>query len=190
MGQEPPVAGKGECVMETGRAANPAAMQAALTDKQHQVLGLLLQHKTSKEIARELGISPHTVEQRLRCAKDKLGVTRRGDLATAYMRLPRTCEKPLYEELRIDTHALPLSQRTGPAERLDLIVTGPEGSASLGHGSTGQDVLLVPAVLTGRNGALMRITAVFGIAGGILMVGLGGLAALEQLSQLVTHLPG
>ncbi|MDE2442643.1 MAG: LuxR family transcriptional regulator, partial [Betaproteobacteria bacterium] len=32
-----------------------------LTDKQLDALNLLVKHKTSKEISRELGISPHTV---------------------------------------------------------------------------------------------------------------------------------
>ena len=35
---------------------------AGLTAKQREVLDLLIEHKTSKEIARELGISPHTVD--------------------------------------------------------------------------------------------------------------------------------
>lgn len=41
-----------------------------LTRKQRQVLDLLIEHKTSKEIARRLSISPHTVDQRTQFAKD------------------------------------------------------------------------------------------------------------------------
>lgn len=32
----------------------------ALTEKQREVLELLMEHKTSKEISRLIGISPHT----------------------------------------------------------------------------------------------------------------------------------
>jgi DNA-binding CsgD family transcriptional regulator len=50
---------------------------AALTDKQKDCLRLVLQLKTSKDIARELGISPHTVDRRLKDAIEKLGVSNR-----------------------------------------------------------------------------------------------------------------
>ena len=42
---------------------------AGLTAKQREVLDLLIEHKTSMEIARRLGISPHTVDQRIQFAK-------------------------------------------------------------------------------------------------------------------------
>src|SRR6188768_4307779 len=62
-------------------------MLAGLTAKQREVLDLLIEHKTSKEIARALGISPHTVDQRIFFAREKLGVTSRGEVAVAYRRL-------------------------------------------------------------------------------------------------------
>lgn len=40
-----------------------------LTAKQREVLDLLIQHMTSKEISRQLGISPHTVDQRIMLAR-------------------------------------------------------------------------------------------------------------------------
>lgn len=60
---------------------------AELTDKQRQVLDLLIQHKTSKEISRALGISPHTVDQRIMLSRTKLGVSSRSEVAQAYRRL-------------------------------------------------------------------------------------------------------
>jgi DNA-binding CsgD family transcriptional regulator len=58
-----------------------------LTAKQCEVLDLLIQHKTSKEISRLLGISPHTVDQRIMLARGKLQVASRGEVAQAYRRL-------------------------------------------------------------------------------------------------------
>ena len=58
-----------------------------LTTKQCQVLDLLIQHKTSKEISRMLGISPHTVDQRILLARAKLQVGTRSETAQAYRRL-------------------------------------------------------------------------------------------------------
>jgi len=65
--------------MATG--IDPASPVARLSDGQIQCLLLVDQHHNSKEIAARLGISPHTVDQRIRGALDKLGVDRRGEAA-------------------------------------------------------------------------------------------------------------
>lgn len=52
-----------------------------LTEAQRDCLRRVLQHMTSKDIARELGISPHTVDQRLRVAVKTLGVSSRVEAA-------------------------------------------------------------------------------------------------------------
>jgi DNA-binding CsgD family transcriptional regulator len=58
-----------------------------LTTKQCEVLDLLIQHKTSKEISRLLGISPHTVDQRIMLSRAKLHVSTRSEVAQAYRKL-------------------------------------------------------------------------------------------------------
>lgn len=52
-----------------------------LTQGQLDCLRLVDQHLSSKEIAVELGISPHTVDQRIRIALQTLGVERRAQAA-------------------------------------------------------------------------------------------------------------
>ena len=54
---------------------------ARLTRGQLDCLLLVDQHLSSKEIAVELGISPHTVDQRIRGALQILGVERRTQAA-------------------------------------------------------------------------------------------------------------
>lgn len=66
---------------------------ASLTTKQREVLDLVLQHKSSKEIARTLQISPYTVDQRIASARQKLGSASRGELARAYNLLLEICEE-------------------------------------------------------------------------------------------------
>lgn len=56
-------------------------MVSRLSPGQVDVLLLVNQHMNSKEIAAQLGISPHTVDQRIRGALEKLGVDRRGEAA-------------------------------------------------------------------------------------------------------------
>ncbi|QNM83911.1 helix-turn-helix transcriptional regulator [Sphingomonas sabuli] len=54
---------------------------AKLTDGQLDCLRLVANHLSSKEIAVELGISPHTVDQRIRQSLATLGVARRSQAA-------------------------------------------------------------------------------------------------------------
>jgi DNA-binding CsgD family transcriptional regulator len=54
---------------------------ARLTPGQLDCLVLVNQHYSSKEIAAELGISRHTVDQRIRQALQRLGVDRRSEAA-------------------------------------------------------------------------------------------------------------
>ena len=60
---------------------DPSSRLARLSRGQIECLLLVDQHHSSKEIAVRLGISPHTVDQRIRGALEKLGVDRRGEAA-------------------------------------------------------------------------------------------------------------
>jgi len=78
-----------------------------LTEGQLDCLRLVAQHLSSKEIAVELGISPHTVDQRVRQALQTLGVSRRAQAA----RLVALCEGPyqrlIHQPPHIETAAAP-----------------------------------------------------------------------------------
>jgi DNA-binding CsgD family transcriptional regulator len=52
-----------------------------VTEGQRACLRFVFMHFSSKDIARELGISPHTVDQRIRVAIQQLGVTSRVEAA-------------------------------------------------------------------------------------------------------------
>ena len=60
---------------------DPESPVARLSPGQVECLLLVDRHHSSKEIAARLGISPHTVDQRIRGALEKLGVERRGEAA-------------------------------------------------------------------------------------------------------------
>src|SRR5678816_3031383 len=66
----------------TGRASEPGSSPVSRLSKgQLDCLLLVDQHLSSKEIAVELGISPHTVDQRIRLALQILNVERRSHAA-------------------------------------------------------------------------------------------------------------
>ena len=71
--------------MEYKLAMN-AGPVSKLTEGQRDCLRRVLMHQTSKDIARDLGISPHTVDQRLRVATKTLGVSSRIEAARALAR--------------------------------------------------------------------------------------------------------
>lgn len=60
------------------------ARVARLTPGQRACLERVTDHATSKEIARELGISPHTVDARMRAALQTLAVSTRREAAVVY----------------------------------------------------------------------------------------------------------
>lgn len=70
---------------------------AELTEKQIEVLDLLVQHLTTKEIARQLGLAPTTVDARLKGVRDKWGVADRNELARQYLEFLDNCGKTTSE---------------------------------------------------------------------------------------------
>ena len=86
--------------------ANARATLASLTDKQRAVLDLLIQHKSSKEIAQTLRISPYTVDQRIGAARQKLSAASRGEVARAYAALLSICDESAYQFSYVETEYL------------------------------------------------------------------------------------
>ncbi|CAM4014635.1 hypothetical protein NOLU111490_02960 [Novosphingobium lubricantis] len=76
-----------------------------LTRKQIEVLELVVDRRTNKEISGLLGISPSAVEQRLQSVRRHLGVTRRSDLARAYELIRNTSAKQTGAQFQVDEMA-------------------------------------------------------------------------------------
>lgn len=156
-----------------------------LTAKQREVMDLLIEHKTSKEIVRALGISPHTVDQRINFAKSKLGVASRGEAAVKYRRLVELlCEESIYEHshLTADDDSADSAPANDAEDR--LTVKHPERSQSDEGDRTEVDYRVVPEMFEGRHGTLFRLGAIAVFTVLLIFVALGGLAMFSQLSQL------
>lgn len=89
-----------------------------LTEGQRECLRRVLRHMSSKEIARELGISSHTVDQRLRIAMQTLGASSR--VEAAKMLAAREQDGPyqpsVYQPLYIAPTTLPHAALRSDAE--------------------------------------------------------------------------
>ena len=98
-----------------------------LTDGQKACLRMVYRHMSSKDIARALEISPHTVDQRLRVAMHSLGVDTRIDAA----RLLAAHESGLYQQAVYQSpHLVPDPPVPEPEA---LAASGLEGQADGRH---------------------------------------------------------
>ncbi len=145
----------------------------SITDKQRQVLDLLIEHKTSKEIARELGISPHTVDQRLQFAKEKLGARSRSELAQAYRRYLEIYGQVTYQPSGIADPPRKTDERRGAQGPLSQFVK-PAAEA---------DFQVGPELFEGRYGTLARLGWMLGIAVLLVFVVIGSLALYTQIAE-------
>jgi DNA-binding CsgD family transcriptional regulator len=104
-----------------------------LTEGQKACLRLVDDHHTSKEIARILGISPFTVDQRLDAARRKLQAASRKDAAKLFAAIEGgTISEPLvYEARRLeaagfaDISALPPGQAGQAFARFSSLISVP-----------------------------------------------------------------
>jgi DNA-binding CsgD family transcriptional regulator len=160
-------------------------MLAGLTPKQREVLDLLIEHKTSKEIARQLGISPHTVDQRIQFAKEKLGANSRSEVAQLYRRLVEICGQLTYEDSRIAAAAADADNDPGTQAGPLAALTRRERTYPDQPRETESDYPVVPELFEGRYGTLIRLGAIIAIAVFLVILVLGGLAIFSQLSEMM-----
>ena len=156
-----------------------------LTAKQREVLDLLIEHKTSKQIARQLGISPHTVDQRIFFAKEKLGAGSRSEVAVAYRRLLGVSGRVTYQETRIAPAARPAQMTAGSLAGQVLGLRSPELARPDGTALAELDYRVVPELFDGRYGTLVRLSAIIASAVCLIIIVLGGLAIFSQLSEML-----
>jgi DNA-binding CsgD family transcriptional regulator len=157
-----------------------------LTDKQQDALNLLIQHKTSKEISRILGVSPHTVDQRIDSARRKLGVASRGELAQTYRQLLMVCERLTYEETHIaeqrdfDETSIPDITDTSAA------LLDPNWSKQEMQKDKAGSYQVIPELFSGPKGTAWRLVAILVIAVMLVVTVLGGIAIFVQLTEILT----
>jgi DNA-binding CsgD family transcriptional regulator len=156
----------------------------ALTAKQREVLDLLIQHKTSKEIARRLEISPHTVDQRIEFAKRKLGARSRNELAVQYRQMVEIYDHLTYEFSRIGSSAISFDDDPRNEAEQCLVATYPNRTRNGEDAAEEADYRVVPEMFEGRYGTLARIGVIVALAALLVFVAVGGLALFSQLSEV------
>ncbi|MCJ2188935.1 LuxR C-terminal-related transcriptional regulator [Novosphingobium beihaiensis] len=159
----------------------------SLTPKQVEVLDLLIMHRTTKEIARELSIAPNTVDQRINAVRDKWGTANRKDTARRYSQLLEQCGKTTCGFSRVD----PQEQGAEDSERdlpVDPVFVLSDASALRRHQDWYEDMESAPAgleALDARFGRAGRIGAVLVLALVMALTLVSSLAIAEALGRLI-----
>ena len=165
---------------------NPLAL---LTDKQREVLDLLIEHKTSKEISRLLGISPHTVDQRINSARVHLGGTGRGQVASEYRRLLSLCDSSTYQFSYMASDAYLVDSRSG-SDAVESEGVNPSGEhpteATTEPALVPEvaDYRVGPELFEGEWGTWARLGAIVVLALLMIVTVLGGISIFLTVSKL------
>lgn len=137
----------------------PAPRPDQLTDGQRECLRLVYQHMSSKEIARTLGISKATVDQRIDGARRKLGSVSRVEAARLLARHEQGAipDRILYDPIALSSSSAPRHPTPWPTR------TQPQNALSSGQ----RFVAVVGIALLGLAAAAVLLA---------LMIGIGALA--------------
>lgn len=136
-----------------------------MTAKQHEVLALLADNRTSKEIAFQLGVSESAIVQRVEAVRSRTGQPARAELARAYRRYLDSASF----NATIDTAKLEL------LEARDLLSTWQRASGDW----------LLPGAMVGPNAGFNRMAAMSVIAAGMAVTGLTCLALADAIKSLL-----
>jgi len=161
---------------------DPAEVLSDLTHKQVEVLDLLLQHKTTKQIARELAIAPNTVDARIAAVRQKWGTTDRNATARVYSHLLETCEKSPCGFSPLDTDVLNDQGflRELPGSPLFTVAD----AQSFGHWPVEQGRRGVLETLDARFGQFGRVIAILGLTLALAATVVLSLSIAQSLSDL------
>ena len=161
------------------------AVPPDLTAKQHEAVNLLIQHKTSKEISRILGISPHTVDQRIEAAKKKFGVETRGRLAQAYQAAFPIGERLTYENSHIAEQAL--SGETSALDEPEPLRTmlDPTWSGRREPDWHPRRYQVVHEMFFGPMGTIYRLAAIVLLAVLLVVAVLGGISIFVTMTEVL-----
>lgn len=157
-----------------------------LTDKQRDCMRLVVMRKSSKEIARELGIAKPTVDQRVANARQILGARNRDEAAIIFARGSGEYDRVIYDSARVPLVQFP-AECSAPEARQEIGLRLEEAAIPFSGITEHLPISPVhfgwsPSVEIGTTGRLLIIV---GLTVGILSMVLIGLAVAESLKGLM-----
>ncbi len=164
------------------------ALLDALTEKQRQVLALVSEGMTSKEIARKIGISESAVNQRIEVIRQRLGGLSRAQIARLY-RQTSTLVITIPTSNSLTGKPIQLQGNEGSAHQ--SLPEGVDGFSAVAdeafdvlQPSTLSPITVLPSALHGRCGTALRLALIVLIAFGLLACSVLVLTVAHSLDQL------
>jgi DNA-binding CsgD family transcriptional regulator len=131
------------------RKPDPNAIFVGLTSKQHEVLALVADHRTSKEIAGELQISESAVNQRIEAVRARLGGPTRAQMARTYREFANAkAAENTYKKMPWQRIQLPAGAETGQVAAAESVADRDPGDRDLEGNGLQLSANSFPALLT------------------------------------------
>jgi DNA-binding CsgD family transcriptional regulator len=169
---------------------NKSASLPTLTDKQREVLALVADNRTSKEIAARLGISESAVNQRIEMVRARLGGLPRGELARLYRQeflgpepLESDTKNPPWQKIHLPGGAA--SIHAAAQESIPSLMAGGSHAGQLEEGDGSQ---LSSYLLGSTPGWLSREDRAMGLARGVAMFAIvvAGMLIAAIITQMLS----
>lgn len=156
-----------------------------LTGRQRECLELVLQRRTSKQIARILGISKPAVDQRLTTARQQLNVSDRDEAALLYARLLATYDRVAYDSLQLPPVLSKLHEPGRECSATSEMVLNEAPTSFRDFVEPSQADWQVLGVSANQLSPLARVFVMVGLTVAILASVLIGLAVSQSISGLM-----
>jgi DNA-binding CsgD family transcriptional regulator len=160
------------------------ALLDALTHKQREVIALVSEGMTSKEIARKLGISESAVNQRIEVTRQRLGGMSRAQIARIY-RQTSTLVITIPTSNSLTGKSIQL-QREAELEQQ----SSPEGAEALSASASDGNGVLQPSTFSPRimvpHSTAMRLAVVVAVACGLLASAILILAVAQAINSIAS----
>ena len=158
---------------------------AGVTKKQREVLDLLLEQRTTKEMAHFLGVSPSAIDQRIDALRRRAGDVTRAELTRLWRdHRSGTCDRIPCENSQLPPHPAALHSTPQDAERGIFRFDDVAGFAPSAPWNS-HEPLVVPEALDGSDAASNRIWLGIKIAVGMLASVLIGLAVFSEVGRML-----
>jgi DNA-binding CsgD family transcriptional regulator len=158
------------------------ALLDALTDKQREVIALVSEGMTSKEIARKMGISESAVNQRIEVTRQRLGGLSRAQIARIY-RQTSTLVITIPTSNSLTGKSIQLQHEAEPEQQ-----SFPEGAETLLASADSGNGVLQPSNFSPQplapDSPVMRMALIVAIACGLLASAVLVLAVAQALNAI------
>ena len=167
---------------------NDASVWARLSDKQRACLDLLLERRTSKQMARLLGISKPTVDQRIAAARVILGAADRDEAARVYGRLKALYDRDIYDPVQVPDPPKLVPSHFPDGDPANVVMLSDSRSRSF-EAEPGLRGLLPASrdIWRHDNSLRARIMIMAAMLAVLLIILLAGLGIAQALTELISN---